>query len=281
MELGFSMNVIDHNRHSREEAREMALRLKEQFELTSIEIILDGVGRQYAPYPWEYKESDIAELAKFLEPFPVKGGHLPFVSLNPIALNERVREDAMEQMRLAIEIAKQLKLDYGVIHASGNTGGMATDKEPRRHYLALRRCATICEESGMSLSIENAAGFGDIKTCTDSIRKLKEEGLPVSMTFDTGHANLPTSVDAVAYQPYGSVADAIEYCIDLIDNIHLHNNDGTRDQHLGLTDGTIDLKSCIERLRDLNYQGSISMEFGSWVEDIEAEIQTLKNWSGK
>ena len=131
----------------------------------------------------------------------------------------------------------------------------------------------------MKLSIENAEGFRNIKICTDSIRALKEEGLPVSMTFDTGHANLSTNVDSVAYQPYGSMADAIEYCIDLIDNIHLHNNDGTRDQHQGLSDGTIDLKSCIERLRELNYQGSISLEFGPWVEDIEAEIRTLKEWA--
>ena len=281
MELGISMNVIDHRHNSREEAREIALRLKEQFDLTSIEVVLDGVGRQFAPYPWEYKDSDIAEAAEFIEPFDVKGGHLPFVSLNPIALNERVREDSMEQMRLAIEVAKQLKLNYGVIHASGNTSGMAVDREPRRHYQALRRCAAVCGDSGMKLSIENAAGFVDIKTCTDSIRALKEEGFPVSMTFDTGHANLPVNGGEVAFQPYGSVADAIEYCIDLIDNIHLHNNHGKRDEHLGLTDGTIDLKSCIERLRNLNYQGSISLEFGPQVEDIKAEIQTLKEWAGK
>jgi sugar phosphate isomerase/epimerase len=133
----------------------------------------------------------------------------------------------------------------------------------------------------MSLSIENAAGFHDIKICTASIRSLRDEGLPVSMTFDTGHANLPSNGDDVAYLPYGSVADAIEYCIDLIDNIHLHNNYGEKDQHMGLLDGSIDLKSCIERLRDLNYQGSISLEFGPQVGDIGAEIQTLKEWSGK
>jgi sugar phosphate isomerase/epimerase len=281
MELGISMSVIDHNQHTRAEARELALRLKKQFDLTSIEIVLEGVGRRFAPYPWEYKESDIAELAEFIKSFPVKGAHLPFISLNPIALNERVREDAMEQLRLAIEVAKKLKLGYGVIHASGNTSGMATDREPRRHYHALRRCATVCGDSGMSLSIENAAGFHDIKTCTDSIRSLRDEGLPVSMTFDTGHANLPSNGDDVAYLPYGSVADAIEYCIDLIDNIHLHNNYGEKDQHLGLLDGSIDLKSCIERLHDFNYQGSISLEFGPQVEDIGAEIQTLKEWSGK
>ena len=114
MELGISMNVIDHNQHNREEAREMALRLREQFDLTSIEIILEGVGRRFAPYPWEYKESDLTELARFIEPFSVKGGHLPFIDLNIIALNERVREDAMDQFRLAIEVAKNPKVAASV-----------------------------------------------------------------------------------------------------------------------------------------------------------------------
>jgi len=281
MELGVSMNVIDHARHSREEARELVTQLSERYGLTSIEIIMEGVGRRFAPYPWEYQASDVAELAEFIEPFAVKGAHLPFVDLNPIALNERVREDAMEQLSQAIEVAKKLKLDYGVIHASGNTSGMAIDREPRRHYHALRRCAVLVGDSGMKLSIENATGFHDIKTCTDTIRALKEEGLPVSMTFDTGHANIPRLGSEVACTPYGTVTDAIEYCIDLIDNIHLHNNHGERDQHLGLTDGTMDLKSCIEKLRDLNYQGSISLEFGSQIKDIDAEIQTLKEWCGK
>jgi hypothetical protein len=39
------------------------------------------------------------------------------------------------------------------------------------------------------------------------------------------------------------VADALGECIDILNNIHLHNNDGTFDQHRGLLDGSVDLKA--------------------------------------
>jgi len=280
MHLGFSMSSIDHNSRSRSEAREVALKLREQFDLTSIEIILEGVGGRHAPYPWEYKEEELAELEDFLKHFPRKGGHLPFYNLNVIAVNRRVREDAMDQMQMAVEIAKRLKLDYAVVHATGSTEGLATDREPHRNFLAFSRLARLCEGSGLTLSIENAANLHDITQCLKMINSLKTEGLPVAMTFDTGHANFAKASQKEApYKEFGTMADALEVCSEHLDNIHLHNNYGAYDQHLGLLDGIIDLESCIKRLRDLNYQGSISIEVNPGVEDLSKEITTLKEWA--
>jgi len=279
MHLGFSMSCIDHDRHSRSEARQVALKLRERFDLTSIEIILEGVGRRHAPFPWEYTEEDLRELEDFLEHFPRRGAHLPFYSMNVISVNPRVREDAMEQMRTAVEIALRLKLDYAVIHATGTTEGLASDREPRRQFLAFSRLAGLCQGSGLTLSIENASNLHNIKSCLDMITSLKNEGLPVAMTFDTGHANFPKlSEENPPYAQFGTMADALETCIEHLDNIHLHNNHGSYDQHLGLLNGSIDLKSCVERLRRLNYQGSISIEVGPQVEDLAQEIATLKEW---
>jgi sugar phosphate isomerase/epimerase len=278
MHIGISMNCIDHDRQSRSEARQEALRISNEFNLTSIELVLEGIGRQFAPYPWEYEESELRELDDFLAHFHRRGGHLPFYNLNLIAVNVRVREEAMEQLRLSIEIAKRLSLNYAVVHARGSTEGIAINREPRRHLKALERLADYCKGSGMVLSIENAEGLHDIESCANMIRALKGEGLPVAMTFDTGHANIPRYTQDVPYKRYGTMADAIERCFDIIDNIHLHNNHGLYDEHLGLLDGSIDLQSCIQRLRDLSYQGSISFEFGFGVDNLRREIATLKEW---
>lgn len=130
----------------------------------------------------------------------------------------------------------------------------------------------------MTLSIENAHNLHDIESCAEMIRSLRREGLPVSMTFDTGHANIPRFAQHAPYKQYGTMADAIESCFDIIDNIHLHNNKGAIDQHMGIENGNIDLKSCVERLRDLNYKGSISLELWPGVKDIAREIAILKEW---
>jgi sugar phosphate isomerase/epimerase len=113
------------------------------------------------------------------------------------------------------------------------------------------------------------------------IRRLKnDEGLPVAMTFDTGHANLPKRGPEAPFKRYGTIADALGECIDILNNIHLHNNDGTFDQHRGLRDGSVNLKACIQRLRDLNYQGSISIEARPQTQDLAGEISTLMEWIG-
>jgi sugar phosphate isomerase/epimerase len=281
MHVGICLSSIDHDCRTRSEAREKVLRLREEFNFNSVELVLEGIGRKFAPYPWEWKEEDYREVEIFLKHFQHTGAHLPFVDLNVICVNERVREDAMEQLRQAIEVAKRLNLDYVVAHATGTTEGIMTDREPHRQYLALTRLARLCKDSGMTLSIENAQNLHDLGECAAMIRRLKnDEGLPVAMTFDTGHANIPKGDREAPYKQYGTVADALDSCIDVLNNIHLHNNDGTSDQHQGLLDGSIDLRACIRRLRDLDYQGSISLEVQPQIRDLTREISTLMEWIG-
>jgi len=278
MHVGICLSSIDHSRSSRDEARRRVLGLADRFGLTSVELVLEGIGRRIAPYPWEWTEEELREVKDFLNSFQRTGAHLPFFAMNVISVNERVREDAMEQMRLAIEVAKTLNLDYAVTHATGTTEGLLTDREPRRQSKAFKRLAGFCEGPSLTMSIENASNLHNIETCANMIRSLRDEGLPVAMTFDTGHANIPRPNLPPPYRQYGTVADAMEACIDIIDNVHLHNNDGSGDQHHGLLDGSIDLKSCIQRLKGLDYKGSISIEIGAEAPDLDGEIERLIEW---
>jgi sugar phosphate isomerase/epimerase len=281
MHIGICLSAIDHDRHTRSEAREKILKLQEQFKFSSVELVLEGIGRRFAPYPWEWTEGEFKEVEVFLKHFRIKGAHLPFFSLNVISVNERVREDAMEQMRQAIEIAKRLMLDYAVIHATGTTEGLMAAREPHRQHQAFTRMGGWCRGSGMTLSIENAMNLHEIEDCAAMIRRLKnEDDLPVAMTFDTGHANFSKGGKEIPFKRYGSMADALESCLDILNNIHLHNNDGTTDQHRGLLDGSADLKSCIRRLRDLNYQGTVSIEVHPQTPDLALEVSTLMEWIG-
>ena len=138
-----------------------------------------------------------------------------------------------------------------------------------------------CKGTRTTLSIENAQNLHQIEDCTAMIRRLKnEDGLPVAMTFDTGHANISKGGKEIPYKEFGTMADALGSCRDVLNNIHLHNNDGTSDQHRGLLDGSADLKSCIRRLRDLDYRGTISIEVHPQTKDLSGEISTLMEWIG-
>jgi len=281
MYIGICMSGIDHDRNTRNEARAEALKLRKEFGLNSVELVIEGIGRRYAPYPWEWEEAELREVEHFLSHFEHTGAHLPFYNMNVIAVNERVREDAMEQMRQAIEVAKRLNLNYAVAHATGTTEGTMTEREPHRQHLAFKRLAGFCEGSGLTLSIENATNLHNIEACANMIRTLKKEGLPVAMTFDTGHANISSWREEPPYLKYGSVADALTACADILNNIHLHNNDGSGDQHRSLLEGTIDLKACITRLRDLDYQGSVSIEVRPGQKGLAGDIALLLEWCGR
>ena len=275
---GICLSVIDHRGCSRKEARETALNLKKQFGLTSVELVLEGVGRLYAPYPWEWGEEEIADVSRFADPFEHKGAHLPFYNLNVIAVNERVREDAMAQMQSAIEVAGRLNLDYVVAHATGTTEGMMTDREHQRNFKAFKRMAGWCREAGIALTIENAANLHEIDECIDMIHQLRDEGCSVGMTFDTGHANISRLGKEPPYMKYGTVADALMACKDVLQNVHLHNNDGTADQHRGLRNGTIDLETCISRLAEAGYKGSLSMETRTDEQRLADDCAVLMEW---
>ena len=278
MYIGICMSVFDHSRYSRKEAREAALKLKGQFGFTTIEIILEGVGRQFAPYPWEWTEEELEAVGNFVNQFDHKGAHLPFYNLNVIAVNERVREDAMAQMQLAIEVAGRLNLDYVVAHATGSTEGMMTTREHHRHFQAFKRMASWCQEAGTTLTIENASNLHEIDACIKMVHMLRDEGFPVGMTFDTGHANISRLGKEPPYKKYGNVVDALMACNDILQNVHLHNNDGTGDQHQGLRNGTIDLETCISRLKEADYKGSLSMETRSNEQELADDCAALVEW---
>ena len=278
MYLGICMSGIDHNRYSRKEAREEALKLQKQFGLTSIEIILEGIGRRFAPYPWEWGTEEIDEVADFVNQFDHKGAHLPFYNLNVIAVNERVREDAMAQMQSAIDVAGRLNLDYVVAHATGSTEGIMFDREHHRHFQAFKHMARWCQDAGTTLTIENAGNLHEIDACVKMIHMLRDEGFPVAMTFDTGHANISRLGQEPPYKQYGDVADALMACEDVLHNIHLHNNDGSADQHQGLLKGSIDLKACVSCLPELGYKGSVSLETRPGEGGLANDCTKLMEW---
>lgn len=281
MHIGLCLSAVDHDRYTRKQVRERALELQKKYRLDHVELVLEGVGRRFAPYPWEWSEAELKEVKEFLRGFAHSGAHLPFFGLNVISVNERVREEAMDQMRSAIEVAMSLEVDYAVVHATGTTEGLLTAREPERHYKAFSRMLDWCRGSTLVLSIENAQNLHPIEDCAAMVRRLRKEKSPsVAMTFDTGHANHPKGGSLPPFQAFGTLPGALESCLDVVNNIHLHNNDGTSDQHAGLLKGTADLKACIRRLAERGYKGTISLEVRPRDHELEGEIETLLTWIG-
>lgn len=81
---------------------------------------------------------------------------------------------------------------------------------------------------------------------------VKEIGLPnVKMTLDTGHSADCGVSPADAVRAIGKEYLAI---------LHVHDNDGVRDNHWLPFEGTIDWKAFMTALKDVGFDGSLSIE---------------------
>ena len=70
------------------------------------------------------------------------------------------------------------------------------------------------------------------------------------MMLDIGHANLHG----------GRAEKSIRHFAERVNHIHLHDNDGTADQHLPPGAGTVDWPAVIQALRDIDYDKTITIE---------------------
>ena len=84
------------------------------------------------------------------------------------------------------------------------------------------------------------------------------DGLEMGMCFDIGHANTTGQIGAMLALEARFV------------NMHVHDNDGTGDQHLGLGYGNIDFSV----LRLLKYRGNHILEAAT--PDIEAALASRR-----
>ena len=96
----------------------------------------------------------------------------------------------------------------------------------------MRRLADTGHELGVTFLIENL--MHDCPLGHDPIQlaeQIMEVNSPrIRMCFDTGHAHATLSRHAAAKS--GAVAVALRICASAISYLHIHDNDGVRDQHL-------------------------------------------------
>jgi sugar phosphate isomerase/epimerase len=127
----------------------------------------------------------------------------------------------------------------------------------------LPRLADIGQRLGVTYLIENQprnCPLGhDPAGLADRVRQVGASH--VRMCFDTGHAHLT-----------GDVADAIRACADVIDYLHVHDNDGSSDQHLMPGDGSIPLsgrRGVAEALRECGVAAPRMLEVFYTPEQLE------------
>jgi sugar phosphate isomerase/epimerase len=162
--------------------------------------------------------------------------HAPFRDWNLGSYDEVVRQDSVERVKRTLDDAADAGAEAVVVH-----GGSVPRRYPEwvreqaraNAGLSLAECAEYAQLLGVPLCLENQPFDEDKRRYTTTPADLASmlEAVDVTpkyfgVTLDIGHANV-TGEDWRAF--VGEFGDQIRVC-------HLHDNDGTADQHEPLPD---------------------------------------------
>ena len=183
---------------------------------------------------------------KKLEDISYSTLHAPYNELFPCAIDKKARALAAERYWRAIELAKRYGSGKVIIH-----GGY----QPLMYYPVWYTEQSIRfwkeflkEDPGVEIVLENVFEE-EPGWLLDIIKGVDDPRL--RMCLDVGHVS--------AYSPI-SVMEWLEECAPYISHFHVHNNDGTRDQHAPLSEGRIPMKELFRRIDELCPETTVTLE---------------------
>jgi sugar phosphate isomerase/epimerase len=197
--------------------------------------------------------------------------HAPIDQVSLADLDRGIREESVDTMRRAIEAAHLMGAEVLVCHLTRRQRvpdlPLSVD-ESGRAYAAehLRDLGSAAADAGLVLAVENVgisdrAADRDYAGLCDIVDRVALGN--VGITFDLGHAH-------VHRNRCGGVAASAELFGQRVRHYHVHDNDGTGDQHRRLGAGTIDYTALLPWWAN-GYTGILALEIFPFVEtDLDA-----------
>ena len=180
--------------------------------------------------------------------------HAPFAELCPAAIDPLVRAVTRRRFLQAAALAKRYGAEKMVVHS----GFIPLVYYPE--WFAPQSAAFwrefLNDVDGLTLCVENV-----METSPDALRQIAEQvnDPRLRICFDVGHA----------FCQSGELAPWLDALAPYISHVHLHNNHGLFDEHLGLPDGTLDMAAVIRQLEALAPQATYTLEVRSARASVE------------
>ncbi len=179
--------------------------------------------------------------------------HLPFIDLRPGSPDRIIREASQRRLEMALEIALLFKPKRLIAHP--HYFGSVNGNDPEGW---LRESVSIWSglidklPSDAVLCLENTH-----ETKPDQLVALASELDPVKsgICFDVGH----WFSFAKGYK-HNNLAPWLEAFAPHLKHLHLHDNDGSKDQHKGMGQGDIPWDQVFGLLRELGLKPSATLE---------------------
>lgn len=198
-----------------------------------------------------FKKEDFSDVgALFLENGRTVTLHSPFMDLRPGAIDPRIRQVTIDRLNQLFDLVPYFKPEAVVCHPSFD----------ERYYVALepawlensvdtwRKILRRAVEMDTVITLENV-----YETEPDYLKRLLDAvGSPrLRFCFDTGHYNVFSRAGLKEWM------DRLGSCLG---QLHLHDNDGSMDEHLPAGEGTFPFQTLFAFLKDRGISPIITIE---------------------
>ena len=154
--------------------------------------------------------------------------HAATVDINIASLNKGIRAESVKQMIACGQYAEKIGANAITVHP----GKIGRNDPPLRKWaleIACESVGEIMDNTNVEISVENMPVREVFLGNSVEEIEMIQEASGCALTIDTGHGNTCNNLEEMLE------LKNISYC-------HLNDNDGKRDQHIALGDGTLDLK---------------------------------------
>ncbi len=197
------------------------------------------------------------------------GVHAPYIDINPASLNPLISRITRRVLLHCVNLAQTLEANYIVIHP----GEFPIDypRMLRRRAInnlinTIYSLSRTAKDSNIEVLIENTPK-DDGLYIGSTIEEIKDIAtrLECKLALDLGHANT-----------MGNPLDYINELAPLAAIIHIHDNNGERDEHLPLGRGTLKVPACLYTLSRKKYNGPLVVQTRG-IQGLINSVRVLRN----
>lgn len=187
--------------------------------------------------------------------------HGPYNELFPCAIDPKARELAAFRYRQAIDLAKNYGSSKVVLHGGYNPWIYYPVWYVEQSVLFWKEF--LKEDPGVEIVLENVLETHP-QWLLDIVKSVDDPRL--KLCLDVGHVNAYSEIPVMEW---------LESWSPYISHFHVHNNDGTRDQHSPLREGSIPMKELLASIDELCPDATVTLELMEgkssvqWLEEEE------------
>lgn len=192
--------------------------------------------------------------------------HAPFAGINIATPSRLLLNATLRRLKQSIENASMLECKLWVFHPAMKTGisMFYPGKDWVENLESVRLLLRYAKQHNVELALENVMEPFIMKSADDFNRFYKELNENVGMVLDTGHAHL-----------CGQLDNFLTGLSNRIVHMHVHDNNGENDRHLGVGYGSINWERFGSFTRKSGFEGVAVVESVEHVSESANKLRQL------